>query len=240
MAASDDKLMGANKAVSNRVTKFRMPERTSRPPDDAYFDRVLSAVERKEPPPAEVDTVANISPETSSLPSINSPAIASEAASHLVQLRQADAANSTAELVNGSYDEPSTAAAIPPSSSRQVTALRQDTARGDSSQPSAPVSSLPRAQSLSFADFRRRWSLFLTDTHMNLCEEIFRNTAALGRDNYDTTASKLCQAVSKSRRHTFLLLQQLEKMGFVTRKEIKDNNRLLGIRIWFHLTPLQQ
>lgn len=75
---------------------------------------------------------------------------------------------------------------------------------------------------------------------MNLCEEIFRQTTAVGRDNYDTTASKLCKAVSKSRRHTFLLLQQLEKMGFVTRKEIKDNNRLLGIRIWFHLTPLQQ
>ncbi len=235
MAASNDKPTGANKVVSNRVTKFRLPERTSRPSDDAYFDRVLSAVERKETQPTEAETAKNDSPEETSIP-------ASEATSAPIQLHHTEAANSAARRAETPQDNATSSKLIHtsvPSLPWQVHDLHDDTAKRSSSRRDSSSTSLPRSEFPSFAEFKKRWSLFLTDTHMNLCEEIFRNTAAVGRDNYDTTASKLCQAVSKSRRHTFLLLQQLEKMGFVTRKEIKENNRLLGIRIWFHPSPIQ-
>jgi hypothetical protein len=242
MATSDDKRTGASKAVSNRVTKFRLPERASRPSDDAYFDRVLSAVEHKDAsPPAEAESAVSDAPETVSVSANNATTASSKSVPNPVPLRQVEAANSAGTDADARQ---AVAVPAPPTSSAplspQVTVLREDTARRDSSRTAASPSSLPHEAAPSFAEFKRRWSLFLTETHMNLCEEIFSHTAAVGRDNYDTTASKLCQAVNKSRRHTFLLLQQLEKRGFVTRKEIRDNNRLLGIRIWFHLIPLQQ
>lgn len=107
--------------------------------------------------------------------------------------------------------------------------------------PEHDASILPvhRADVTAFVEFRNKWSLFLTETHLNLCEELFRNTIAMNRESYETTASKLCQAVGRSRRHTFLLLQQLEKMGFVVREEVRDGNRLLGVRIQFHSNPLR-
>jgi len=260
MAASDDKRTGASKTVSNRVSKFRLPERTSRPSDDAYFDRVLSAVERKDVPPAEAEPDVNSALESTSSPAavvVDDPAAVIGAksssssgggSSNPVPLRQAEARNSIISSVEARQDAAIPAApdttATPTTttaSSRQITALHDDATRRTSPRPAAvSAASLPHDELPSFAEFRRRWSLFLTETHMNLCAEMFRNTAAMGRDHYDTTASILCQAVSKSRRHTFLLLQQLEKMGFVTRKEIRDDNRLLGIRIWFHLIPLQK
>lgn len=241
MAASNEKQTGANKVMSNRVTKFRLPERTSRPPDDAYFDRVLSAVERKDTPAVKAKPAVNDSEELTSAPSEDLSIVASSTASYTVPLRPAEASNSPIKSVN----DPQSNVAVPPaviehSSSQRVPLSPKAPAQPTPSRSTTPATSLPHVGSSSFTEFRKRWSLFLTDTHMNLCEEIFRNTVAVGRDNYDTTASTLCQAVNKSRRHTFLLLQQLEKMGFVTRKEIKDKNRLLGIRIWFHLMPLQQ
>lgn len=220
MAESDGK--GSNKAVAKRATKFRLPDRASRPSDETYFDYVLSAVESDEAKdnlaaPGEVESSRN------ELPDIN-PEDSSLVERRDVQIDPAsDGTNAGSAAAIDSGDE------LPET-------RRSGTPQKSKSAPSA----ISTAQVTPFDVFKKRWTHFLSDTLVSLCEIIHDNTIAQGRERYDTTARELCQAVGRSKRHTFLLLSQLEKMGFVTRKEIRENNRLIGIRIWFHINPLQR
>lgn len=241
MAATDDNPNGASKYLSNRVAKFRMPERTRRPSDDAYFDHVLSAVEHDDTK-ASPQTADEITEEIASESlTDNFPSAAVKPIS-FVQAEGAIAGVQKEQIHQSPSMPPSRIVDKKAVPSHRVAATASDDAeRRVPTTPNESITSLSASTELPvFVEFKRRWNLFLTETHLKLCEVIFTNTVAQGRDNYETTASSLCQAVNKSRRHTFLLLQQLEKMGFVTRKEIKENNRLLGIRIWFHISPAQQ
>lgn len=220
MAESDGK--GSNKAVAKRATKFRLPDRASRPSDETYFDYVLSAVESDEAKdslatPGEVENSGNelpdIIPEDSSL----------------VEKRNVQ--------IDPALDMTEAESAAPIDSGDEVPETRRpNTPQRSKSGPSV----VSPAQVTPFDEFKKRWTHFLSDTLVSLCEVIHDNTIAQGRERYDTTARELCQAVGRSKRHTFLLLSQLEKMGFVTRKEVRENNRLIGIRIWFHINPLQR
>lgn len=222
--------------MSNRVTKFRLPERTPRPSDDAYFDHVLGEVEREQSASAE-ETKIDFASDVTAAPGADG-----AASSETAPMRSAG--NLQAEPTSDENTSPNadpSAEATQPVPPRRINALRAKTIRRSNSKPEMPpLSSLPYVEPSNFVEFRKRWSPLLTDTHLNLCGEIFQNTVAAGHDHYETTVNRLGQAVGKSRRHTFLLLQQLEKIGFVTREEIKDNNCPIGIRLWFHITPLQK
>jgi hypothetical protein len=100
-------------------------------------------------------------------------------------------------------------------------------------------SSLPSADNeIDFPEFRRRWERFMSEILLNTCEVIFSHTVAKGVEYYDTTTTEICIAVGRKKRRTFDILRDLEDKGFITREEIKVNNRSLGIRIRFHVLPL--
>lgn len=102
------------------------------------------------------------------------------------------------------------------------------------------VTSLPSSREReieNLSEFRKRWARFLTETQLKLCEAFFAETVAKGRSSYDTTSSEIREIGGKSKRHTFLVLDQLEEMGFITRKQLKVKNRLIGIRITFRVVP---
>jgi hypothetical protein len=88
-----------------------------------------------------------------------------------------------------------------------------------------------------FEDFRRRWTKFLSETQMRLCEIIFSETEARGRASYETSSPELALALKKTKRYTFEVLSQLEEKGFIEREKIEESKRPLGIRLWFFSTP---
>ena len=227
MSESDGK--GSDKVTPKRSSKLVLPPRTARPSDEEFFDRVLRSVETQDesgetqkthhPDSTETEDAATspfqVPPTISDEPGLKDKTLEAESHGELNQLPQA------------------TEAGVSASSSARVEELRERAVRTSGKRAGA-------GESLSFQEFERRWTHFLSNTLLNLCKEIHKNTIEKNQDSYDTTARELCEKVGKSKRHTFLLLYQLETMGFVTRKEIREKNRLVGVRIWFHLIPLQK
>lgn len=90
----------------------------------------------------------------------------------------------------------------------------------------------------SFAEFRKRWARFLTEAQLGVCELIYKNTVAKNENIYETTVSDIGAVIEKSERHTRLILSQLVEMGFISKRENKQSNRTLGIKLSFHVNPL--
>jgi hypothetical protein len=202
-----------------------LPQRTARPSDDTFFDTVLRSVEAE----AEEDTAGPKNNMSAATPDGEIQAVSPAA----------DEATIEGSAFVPAATEPE--ADEPVQEVVQAATVARPPAVETVTKPSpAPGKRGGAEESVSFQEFEKRWTHFLSATLLKLCKEIHRNTIEKNQPSYDTTARALCESVGRSKRHTFLLLQQLETMGFVRRKEIKENNRLVGIRIWFHVVPLQK
>jgi hypothetical protein len=219
---------GSNAVSAKRGSKFKLPERAARPSDDAFFDVVLSKVER------DADARENDSAEISEGTTVED----ARDAAYLDESSLVGGAPSNVATLDEFRVDESIETADPPAAEAFRASSRSD---AESAGEVREGGTRPEVvEQVSFKEFEKRWMHFLNATHLKLCKEIHSNTVAKGLLFYDTTARELCETVGRSKRHTFLLLQQLETMGFVRRKEIRENNRLLGIRIWFHVIPLQK
>lgn len=211
-----------------RSSKLVLPPRTTRPSDDEFFDTVLRSVEQQteEGGPGALHDHEPPGPDSET----ESAAQASPPITDEVLIESSTLVAGEPELEK---DQPAGAAAGSTISRAPAVEITPNLSPASGKRGGAE-------ESVSFQEFEKRWTHFLSNTLMNLCKEIHRNTVEMNQPSYETTARELCEKVGKSKRHTFLLLQQLQTMGFVRRKEIKEKNRLVGIRIWFHVNPLQK
>ena len=226
MNDSDGK--GSGRVIPRRSSKLVLPPRTTRPSDDEFFDTVLRSVEQQaeEGGPDASHDHATSEPDSETEPTAQvSPPITDEAL-----MESSTVVAGAPELEKDQQADRSAVSTTSHAPAVEIT----------SKVSPASVNRGGAEESVSFQEFEKRWTHFLSNTLMNLCKEIHRNTVEMNQPTYDTTARELCEKVGRSKRHTFLLLQQLETMGFVRRKEIREKNRLIGIRIWFHVSPLQK
>ena len=120
-----------------------------------------------------------------------------------------------------------------------VTEVFRDNSPLDVTESSAPDdSSLPApSHDQSFQAFSTRFGQLLKDSPLKMCEVIFENTLAAGQTEYFTTTLELTTSVGLRQRQCYNLLNKLESLGFINRKPVEDNGRLIGITLSLNLNP---
>lgn len=68
-------------------------------------------------------------------------------------------------------------------------------------------------------DFITRWSPFLTETQLSICEHVYNNSVAFGDEYCFTSTAKLMAAVSKTERQVKTVVNQLIDWGFLVKGE---------------------
>jgi hypothetical protein len=99
--------------------------------------------------------------------------------------------------------------------------------------------SQPSMSDPSFQAFVDRWKHGLRRGQLKMCEVLFNKTYAVGLTECETSFSVLMREAGLSRRQSFQIISELEKMGFVERlATLKHSTRKgTGSLIRFHLTP---
>lgn len=100
------------------------------------------------------------------------------------------------------------------------------------------VSPPPSPDSL-FQSFIDRWKHGLHRGQLKMCEVLYNKTHAVGNTDCETSFSVLMRESGLSRRQAFLVISQLEQMGFVERIPTSKHStrKGTGSHIRFHLTP---
>lgn len=100
-------------------------------------------------------------------------------------------------------------------------------------------SSLSSTSDSSFQAFVERWKPGLHRGQLKMCEVLFNKTHAVGCTDCETSFSVLMRESGLSRRQSFQVISELEKMGFVERLAISKHStrKGTGSHIRFHLTP---
>jgi hypothetical protein len=91
----------------------------------------------------------------------------------------------------------------------------------------------------SFAAFVARWKPGLHRGQLKMCEVLYNKTHAVGCMECETSFSILMRESGLSRRQSFQVISELEKMGFVERLSTPKHStqKGTGSRIRFHLIP---
>ena|GEM_PF-3938746 len=78
------------------------------------------------------------------------------------------------------------------------------------------------------------WKPFLREgAKFKLCEFFYRNTAALGLQEFKTSTAQLSRVCGTHRRHIFLVLRQLEDLRFIQKESLETNRKDEGLLIRF-------
>ena len=76
------------------------------------------------------------------------------------------------------------------------------------------------AQSITFAEFSRRWSPILRSGQMGVCRALFEMTYEAGLAECFTSMPRLAEAAGLKERQCYNVVGQLELLGFIERPEI--------------------
>lgn len=97
----------------------------------------------------------------------------------------------------------------------------------------------PSTSDSSFQAFVERWKPGLHRGQLKMCEVLYNKTYAVGRTDCETSFSVLMRESGLSRRQSFQVISELEKMGFVERLTTPKHctRKGTGSQIRFHLTP---
>jgi hypothetical protein len=97
----------------------------------------------------------------------------------------------------------------------------------------------PSISDSSFQAFVERWKPGLHRGQLKMCEVLFNKTYAVGRTDCETSFSVLMRESGLSRRQSFQVISELEKMGFVERLTTPKHStrKGTGSHIRLHLTP---
>jgi hypothetical protein len=104
---------------------------------------------------------------------------------------------------------------------------------------SAKKASQPSTSNPSFQAFVDRWKHGLRRGQLKMCEVLFNKTYAVGLTECETSFSVLMREAGLSRRQSFQIISELEKMGFVERLATPKHStrKGTGSLIRFHITP---
>lgn len=89
----------------------------------------------------------------------------------------------------------------------------------------------------SFAIFKHRYGQFLPESSLRLCKIIYDNTISGGLTEYFTTTTDLTAQLQVLKRQCYNILQRLEQQGFIERRPVEKNGRLLGIVLRLNIEP---
>jgi len=97
----------------------------------------------------------------------------------------------------------------------------------------------PSISDSSFQAFVERWKPGLHRGQLKMCGVLFNMTYAVGRTDCETSFSVLMHESGLSRRQSFQVISELEKMGFVERLTTPKHStrKGTGSNIRFHLEP---
>ena len=92
---------------------------------------------------------------------------------------------------------------------------------------------------LSFQAFVERWKHGLHRGQLKMCEVLFNKTHAIGQTDCETSFSVLMQESGLSRRQSFQVISELEKMGFVERLTLPKHStkKGTGSHLRFYISP---
>ncbi len=242
MAINDPKAADAKAAIKmGRFDKFHLDERPERRPrQNPYFEDIKNqlALHRKG---AENEGSSNESQESkdhlSGLTQNEEPLLVGKE----LTLEDENRTKSVKLKDTSSHKTPVIALKPDPSaSSRSISnvTLAKGSKKSEGSATASPTPRFSTPVPLSFDDFNRHWSPFLKSKQITLCKVIFNHTIAIGRSEFVTTTEELSKESGVSFAHIIYLLRQLEKLGFVTRDEVKsEKNQSLGKKISFQPFP---
>lgn len=231
MPSNERKGAGAKKPVeTGKFDRFNLDQRPVRPPGhNAYFDDIRSQLALQQSglaagqiPGDEKEGATSANMAVASNPSDDS----SDEAGAVVEPAEL---LTTKELNITSLP----AEQDPKKGPHRLSLATDSPGQGKKSKPA--LSPLSQPASVGFAEFKKEWELLLKKNLMKVCEVLHRHTIAVGLTEYSTTTEDLCKEVGVSSRHLLHLLAQLEKLGFVSRRDDKTgNNRTVGKIISFH------
>lgn len=104
------------------------------------------------------------------------------------------------------------------------------------------LTALEKSRIVSFKGFVERWSFFLKSGNragkMRICEVLYNNTYAVGKETYFTSYDKLAKLAGLEKKQCAINIKQLEDLGFVERLNIYNTATRQGTEFKLHLTQL--
>jgi hypothetical protein len=92
-------------------------------------------------------------------------------------------------------------------------------------------------QSITFAEFSRRWSPILRSGQMSICRALFEMTYDAGLTECFTSMPRLAEAAGLKERQCYNVVGQLELLGFIERPEIFNTPTQKGTVFRLNLEP---
>ena len=92
-------------------------------------------------------------------------------------------------------------------------------------------------QSITFAEFSRRWSPILRSGQMGVCRALFEMTYEAGLTECFTSMPRLAEAAGLKERQCYNVVGQLELLGFIERPEIFNTPTQKGTVFRLNLEP---
>lgn len=93
------------------------------------------------------------------------------------------------------------------------------------------------AQSITFAEFSRRWSPILRSGQMGICRALFEMTYEAGLEECFTSMPRLAEAAGLKERQCYNVVGQLELLGFIERPEIFNTPTQKGTVFRLNVEP---
>lgn len=93
------------------------------------------------------------------------------------------------------------------------------------------------AQSITFAEFSRRWSPILRSGQMGVCRALFEMTYEAGLTECFTSMPRLAEAAGLKERQCYNVVGQLELLGFIERPEIFNTPTQKGTIFRLNVEP---
>jgi hypothetical protein len=113
---------------------------------------------------------------------------------------------------------------------------------GSSRTSDKPSPTLEKSPVISFKEFVVRWSFFLKSGNrtgkLRICEIIYNNTYAIGKETYFTSYEKLGKLAGLEKKQCAINVKQLEDLGFIERPNIYNTAKKQGTEFKLHLSQL--
>ena len=119
--------------------------------------------------------------------------------------------------------------------------LVSDSSRTNSHSDKSPPAT-EKSGVISFKEFVSRWGFFLKSGNrigkMRICEVLYNNTYAIGKETYFTSYEKLSKLAGLEKKQCAINIKQLEDLGFVERLNIYNTATRQGTEFKLHLAQI--